>query len=93
LNTAKSREEIINAYVNSLVKPSGFFRTTSARILKPVSLTILSTYIGSNFANPNIGLGIGISLSIFDEFILNKMTAGWTPKLFMTKIIKEIEKK
>ncbi|MEL7834277.1 hypothetical protein [Fodinibius sp. Rm-B-1B1-1] len=57
---------------------------------KPVRFAINSALtIGLSFVEPQTAIITGLSYQAFDELIIDKISKGWSPKIFIKKIRKE----
>lgn len=85
---------ILELYMDAIEKPSGFFQTRKGKFTKTMTVFGLATLVGNVVAGPvgaKVGAaltpvvekGIDLSLSLLDEFLLNRLIAGWSPRVFI----------
>jgi len=84
---------ISKAYIDAVADAQGFFETKKGRFVKSVALTSIGMAVGGaagGVAGAMGGAAIAkflepaadFSLDLIDEFALNGLTKGWTPKMF-----------
>lgn len=90
---------LIKSYIDSIAKPVSFLKKNPIRFLKSITLFGIGAGIGAILGGNTgaaigasvsaaLNAGSGISLNLFDEFVLNKLAEGWNPKLFIEDIRK-----
>lgn len=91
--------EITKEYVDAIARRKGFFETKTGKFSKTISMSIVGAGVGTLIAGPVGALaGAGalratepladIGLDLLDEFVLDGILKGWTPKIFFEDIHK-----
>ena len=98
----EERSDIIEAYLEAIANPKGFFETTSGKLTKLMAMTIigagvgvvatpLSTTVGAlagAAAGRLIEPALNFGLDLVDEYLISGLTKGWTPRMFFSEIKK-----
>lgn len=95
--------EAAKAYYEAILKPQGFFKTTPGKITKTLSMTAIGMGVGALVGGP-AAMALGAvggkliegaadtGLDLMDQYLLDGMMKGWTPKVFIEKLEKEYRK-
>lgn len=90
-------------YVDSIVGRSGFWKRSKGKWAKILTVTALSTGLGSAVAaGPvagtigaggvfTLGAALNLGFSVLDTFVLNRVLRGWNPKSFVERVKAEAE--
>jgi hypothetical protein len=98
-NSAAPDGEIVKEYIDSIADTKGFFETRSGKITKSVAMTALAAGIGAAVGGAEgavkgailgkgLEVGADFALDLVDEFLLSKLTKGWSPKMFIDDLEK-----
>lgn len=86
------KSDITKEYLDSLVNSRSFLETNQGKLIKAVSITALGT-AGGAFAGPAVGAATSLGLGLFDYYVLDNISKGWTPKYYIDKKIKPLTNK
>jgi hypothetical protein len=102
--TNESAAEVTKYYLDSISEAKGFFQTTGGKITKNIAMTAVGTAVGASighyFETTTLGVLGGIAvpkllepiadsgLDLVDQFLLEKLTKGWTPRMFFNDLAK-----
>lgn len=75
--------ELEKAYIQSLGQPSTYNRLPT-RIIRFVITAGISTGVGLTY--PDVGIATGITISVVDNFFVEKWLRGYTPRLLLDKL-------
>jgi hypothetical protein len=104
---SEGNAEISAEYVAAIANAKGPLDTMSGKFLKAVALTAIGTATGAavtSAADLTLGLAAGTAamgvghpvldfgFDLLDEFVLNGLTKGWSPRLFFDDL-KELERR
>ena len=89
-------KEITKLYVDEIQNAKGFFQTKKGKVSKSFFMWSVGAGLGS-FIGPEgavIGGALGaavspltsVSLDMLDEYMINEMTKGWTPRMFFDEL-------
>jgi hypothetical protein len=92
-----SSEELSKHYLDALMQPVGVMQTTTGKLVKSIAMTAIGAGIGmaveSPFAGAFLGglasiasVGADFGLDIVDQFLLDGLTKGWTPRVFFDDV-------
>jgi hypothetical protein len=92
-------QNIIKEYIDSIVESKGFFESKKGKLLKSVVMTAIGAgvgaviagaggAIGGAFVGKTLDIGADLTLDLVDEFLLNGLTKGWTPRMFFDDLRK-----
>lgn len=98
----ENHAEIIRAYLDAIASPKGFFETNRGKLTKIMAATIIGA--GVSAAAAPIGAAVAaaagvtagalvdpaltVALDSVDEFLLDGLIKGWTPRMFFSEIEK-----
>jgi len=100
-------QSISDAYLSALEEAQGFFQTTPGRFVKTIAVSAIGLAVGSKVggavgaAAGAAGLTImkplieplaGTGWDLLDEFVLNGITKGWTPRMIFNDL-RELSKR
>ncbi|WP_156110384.1 glycine zipper family protein [Brevibacillus thermoruber] len=92
------KSDITREYIDAIVNSKGFFQTKGGKLLRTLGLTALGAVVGQQagpigaFSGAVVGTAIDLGLSLFDSYILEGITKGWTPRHYIEKQIKPLIK-
>lgn len=86
-------EELTKYYLDALMQPVGPFQTTGGKFAKSIAMTAIGAGIGVAAESPYAGallgglvsvasVGADFGLDLVDQFLLEGITKGWTPRVF-----------
>lgn len=98
----EERGDIIQAYLEAIASPKGFFETASGKLTKLMAMTIIGAGVGvaatplsstvgaiaGATAGKLIEPALSFGLDLVDEYLINGLTKGWTPRMFFSEIKK-----
>lgn len=75
-------------YLDCLDSNKNFWETNKGRVLKTLSVNTVSTIL----APPTMGLSliVGSGMSLLDEFYLNSLLKGWSPRFYFNENIRPL---
>lgn len=90
-------EELSRYYLDALAQPVGLFQSTKGKLAKSIVMTAIGAGIGMATASPSASallgglagiasVGADFGLDIIDQFLLEEVTKGWTPRVFFDGI-------
>lgn len=91
--------EITKEYIDAIANEKGFFQTRSGKLTKTVAMASIGSGIGALIAGvPGSMAGAAIikaaepavdfAIDLVDEFLLDGLTKGWTPRVFIDDLRK-----
>lgn len=94
--------DITKEYIDAIVNEKGFFKTKSGKFTKTIAMASIGSGIGALIAGiPGSMAGAGIikiaepavdfAIDLVDEFLLDGLLKGWTPRLFIDDLRKSQE--
>lgn len=98
-NTDLERNEIVKEYVDTIANAKGFFQTAKGKLTKTIVMGSIGAGVGSALAGPVGGIvgataaklidpATDIVLDLVDQFLIDGLTKGWTPKMFFDDLKK-----
>ncbi|MGC3023910.1 hypothetical protein ACPUER_01955 [Burkholderia sp. DN3021] len=86
-------EGLSKYYLDALMQPVGLFQSTGGKLAKSIAMTAIGAGIGMATESPYAGallgglagiasVGAGFGLDLVDQFLLEGITKGWTPRVF-----------
>ncbi len=86
--------EITKAYVDAIADAKGFFQTVTGKLTKTAVMSSIGAGVGAVLGGvPGGVLGVGaakilepaadVVLDLVDEFVVDGLTRGWTPRIFL----------
>lgn len=86
-------DELSKYYLDALMQPVGIFQSTGGKLAKSIAMTAIGAGIGMATESPYAGTLLGglagiasvggdFGLDIVDQFLLEGITKGWTPRVF-----------
>lgn len=99
IDTDLDYQELIKAYYEAILKPQGFLQTGPGKMAKTLSMAGVGMGIGALIGGPAAAIaGIAggkliegsadIGLDLLDEYLLDGVLRGWTPRVFIEKLDK-----
>lgn len=97
LPETQNSEDLYREYLNAIVSAKGFLQTVTGKLTKTVVLSSIGAAIGGSIAGIG-GAAFGVSLSkiiepaadigidLIDEFFLDGLAKGWSPRIFFDDI-------
>jgi hypothetical protein len=89
-------EELSKYYLDALMQPTGFFQSTGGKLSKSIAMTAIGAGIGMATESPYAALlgglagiaavGADFGLDLVDQFLLDGITKGWTPRVFFDDV-------
>lgn len=88
------QEGLSRKYIDAIADSRNFFRTTQGKITKIVAMSSIGLGAGSFLGGihgslEGVAIGsmaqpaVGVALDLVDEFLLDGLVKGWTPRLFI----------
>jgi len=95
---------VTRAYVDAVEEAQGFFETKKGRFVKSVAVTTVGGVIGGAVGGlPGAAAGSTLAklvepaadyaFDLVDEFVISGLTKGWTPRMFLSDLRKELSPK
>jgi hypothetical protein len=92
--STRSVEEVTSEYLDAIQEPKGFFQTKFGKLTKVISMTSIGAGIGHALGGMEGMVGgaalakaiepaIDPGLDLVDEFLLDGLLKGWTPRMFI----------
>ena len=92
-------EELSKYYLDALMQPVGLFQSTGGKFAKSIAMTAIGAGIGMATESPYAGallgglagivpIGADFGLDLVDQFLLEGITQGWTPRVFFDGVRK-----
>ena len=99
IDTDLDPQEFIKAYYEAILKPQGFLQTGPGKMAKTLSMAGVGMGVGALIGGPAAAIaGIAggkliegaadIGLDLLDEYLLDGVLRGWTPRVFIEKLDK-----
>nr|WP_315425690.1 hypothetical protein [uncultured Albidiferax sp.] len=99
----ETKTEITKEYIDAIVDQKGFFQTRTGKLTKTIAMASIGSGIGALIAGvPGSVTGaalikaaepaVDFALDLVDEFLLDGLTKGWSPRVFVDDIRKLSEK-
>lgn len=96
--------DITKEYVDAIVNSKGFFDTATGKFTKTITMKSVGAGLGAiagGMPGSLVGVGIAsvaepvvdIGLDLVDQFLLNGLLKGWTPRMFIDSLRLEAEHK
>lgn len=90
-------QEVIKAYYEAILKPQGFLQTGSGKMAKTLSMAGVGMGIGALIGGPAAAIAgaaggkliegaADIGIDLLDEYLLDGVLKGWTPRVFIEKL-------
>lgn len=90
---------ITREYISAIADAKGFFDTKRGKVTKSVAMTAIGTGIGAMIGGREGGAAGAIiakflepasdfALDLLDEFLISRLTKGWTPRMFFDDLRK-----
>lgn len=90
-------QEVIKAYYEAVLKPQGLLQSGTGKMVKTLSMAGLGMGVGALVGGPAAAIAgaVGgkliegaadIGLDLLDEYVLNGVLKGWTPRVFIDKL-------
>lgn len=90
-------QEVIRAYYEAILKPQGFLQSGAGKMAKTLSMAGVGMGVGALIGGPAAAIAgaaggklmegaADIGLDLLDEYLLNGLLKGWTPKVFIEKL-------
>jgi hypothetical protein len=100
---AETKTEITKEYIDAIVNQKGFFQTRTGKLTKTIAMASIGSGIGALVAGvPGSVTGaalikaaepaVDFAIDLVDEFLLDGLTKGWSPRVFVDDIRKLSEK-
>ena len=100
---ANDAVEITRAYIDAIVSPRGFFQTVTGKITKAVTISSIGAGVGALAGGvPGAAAGVAIGpvlekaadlgIDMLDQFALESVLKGWTPRMFIDGL-RKLDKK
>lgn len=94
LTSNEGASEITKEYVDAIVNAKGFFQTSKGKITKTVAMSSIGAGIGAVLGGVTgsvagataakfIEPAADVALDLVDEFLIDGLTKGWTPRMFI----------
>lgn len=86
-------EDLSKYYLDALMQPVGPFQSKGGKLAKSIAMTAIGAGIGLAAESPTaaallgglagiVAVGADFSLDVVDQFLLEGITKGWTPRVF-----------
>ncbi|MCK4250379.1 hypothetical protein KAX97_02975 [candidate division WOR-3 bacterium] len=97
-------DNICKEYIDAIVQTKGYFESGKGKFIKTLSLFTLSIEVGGLIAGlPGMILGVPLAkmiepaadfgLDLIDTYFLDGVLRGWNPRLFISEMIKNVNKR
>jgi len=94
---AVAPEDLSKHYLDALMKPLGPFQSKGGKLAKSIAMTAIGAGIGLAAESPTAAallgglagvaaVGSDFGLDIVDQFLLEGITKGWTPRVFFDDV-------
>lgn len=95
----ETKTEITKEYIDAIVNQKGFFQTHTGKLTKTIAMASISSGVGALIAGVPGSLtgaalikaaepAVDFALDLVDEFLLDGLTKGWSPRVFVDDIRK-----
>lgn len=103
MSDPETKTEITKEYIDAIVDQKGFFQTRTGKLTKTIAMASIGSGIGALIAGVPGSLtgaalikaaepAVDFALDLVDEFLLDGLTKGWSPRVFVDDIRKLSEK-
>lgn len=92
--SAENAHGIAKDYIDAICEGRSFFQSRPGRATKAVTMASIGAGIGAlldggtGLAGMVLGPAAGVGLNLLDEFVINGLTKGWTPRIFFDDLRK-----